>query len=255
LAVRKKAVSAKKKSRRSTIDAEEVGQFDALAHQWWNESGPMKPLHRLNPARLGYLKKQICAHFGRDEESFTPFKGLRMLDVGCGGGLVTEPLCRLGGTVTGADAGKVNIRVAKEHARQQGLGITYKAAAVEDLTETFDVVTALEIIEHVADPALFVSACCRRVRKGGLIVFSTPNRTAKSFLLGIVAAEYILRWIPAGTHDWRKFIRPSELARSLEEEGFEVTDISGLIYDPLARAFAVSSRDTGVNYLLTARKR
>ena len=232
-------------------------QFNALAAEWWDESGPLKPLHQLNPVRMGYIKKEICQRFGRDRGGFSPFKGLHMLDVGCGGGLVTEPLCRLGADVTGIDAGVKNIRIAKEHARQHNLSIHYAATSVEKLAatgKTFDVVTALEIVEHVADPALFISACCRLVKKNGLLIFSTLNRTPKSFMLGIVAAEYILRWVPAGTHDWKKFVRPSELARPITQEGFEVTDISGLVYNPLRREFCISERDVDVNYFLTAKR-
>ncbi len=256
--MKKKAATAKKKFSRSTINAAEVQQFEALAAEWWDESGPMKPLHRLNPVRLGYLKREICGHFKRDEESFSPFKGLHMLDVGCGGGLVTEPLCRLGAEVTGVDAGVKNIKVAKEHARQHGLTINYVATTVEKMAaagKTFDVVTALEIVEHVAEPALFISACCKLVKKNGLLIFSTLNRTPKSYLLGIIAAEHILRWVPAGTHDWKKFVRPSELARPLEKYGFEITDISGLIFNPLRREFCISETDLDVNYFLVARKK
>lgn len=243
-----------KKSQRSTIDAEEVRQFDALGAQWWNENGPMKPLHQLNPVRMEYLRDRICAHYGRDTQRPAPLKGLRILDVGCGGGLVAEPLSRLGADVTGIDAGAANIKVAAAHAKDHGLDITYKAMPVEKMTGMFDVVTALEIVEHVADPALFLSACCARVKKGGLIILSTLNRTPKSYLLGIVAAEYILRWVPAGTHDWKKFLKPSELARPLKEEGFTVEDIRGLVYNPLAREFALSETDVDVNYFLTAKK-
>jgi 2-polyprenyl-6-hydroxyphenyl methylase/3-demethylubiquinone-9 3-methyltransferase len=255
--MKKKTAIARKKSSRSTIDAAEVRQFEALAAEWWDESGPMKPLHRLNPVRMGYLRKQICGHFKREGDSFSPFKGLHMLDVGCGGGLVTEPLCRLGADVTGIDAGAENIKIAKEHAQQHSLDIHYTTTSVEKMAatgKTFDVVTALEIVEHVADPALFISACCRLVKKNGLMVFSTLNRTPKSYLLGIIAAEYILRWVPAGTHDWKKFVRPSELARPLEQHGFEITDIKGLVYNPLRRQFTLSMTDMDVNYFLTAKK-
>jgi 2-polyprenyl-6-hydroxyphenyl methylase/3-demethylubiquinone-9 3-methyltransferase len=255
--MKKKAARTGKKSPRSTIDAAEVRQFEALAAEWWDESGPMKPLHQLNPVRLGYLKSRICPHFKCKESSFTPFTGLHMLDVGCGGGLVTEPLRRLGADVTGIDAGAENIKIAKKHAQMHDLDIHYAATTVEKMAatgKTFDVVTALEIIEHVADPALFISACCRLVKKNGLLVFSTLNRTPKSYLLGIIAAEYILRWVPAGTHDWKKFVRPSELARPLEAQGFEITDISGLVYNPLRRAFGLSTTDMDVNYFLTAKK-
>jgi len=255
--MKKKAAKRLKKLSGSTIDAAEVGQFEALAAEWWDESGPMKPLHRLNPVRVGYLKKQICSHFRRDENSFSPFKGLHMLDVGCGGGLVTEPLRRLDANVTGIDAGAENIKIAKEHARRHDLDIHYAATTAEKLSATgkkYDVVTALEIVEHVAEPALFISTCCDLVRKNGLLVFSTLNRTPKSYLLGIIAAEYILRWVPAGTHDWKKFVRPAELARPLEQNGFEIMDIRGLVYNPLHREFQLSSTDMDVNYFLTAKK-
>lgn len=257
MAMENKAATARKKISRSTIDAAEVQQFEQLAAQWWDEAGPMKPLHRLNPVRLGYLKKQICTNTGRQENSFSPFKGLHMLDVGCGGGLVTEPLCRLGADVTGIDAGAQNIKAAKEHARRHQLDIHYTATTVEKFAATgkkFDVVTALEIVEHVAEPTLFITACSRLVKKNGLLIFSTLNRTPKSYLLGIIAAEYILRWVPAGTHDWKKFVRPSELAHPLEENGFEITDISGLVYNPLRREFAISKADVEVNYFLVAKK-
>ncbi|MBU6475803.1 MAG: bifunctional 2-polyprenyl-6-hydroxyphenol methylase/3-demethylubiquinol 3-O-methyltransferase UbiG [Alphaproteobacteria bacterium] len=253
----KAAKTARKKLHRSTINAAEVRQFDSLAAQWWDENGPLKPLHRMNPARLGYLREHICAHFGRDNADYTPFKGLRMLDVGCGGGLVAEPFARLGADVTGIDAAAKNIRAAKAHARAHGLAVNYQATTAEDLAtekKTFDVVTALEIVEHVDDLPLFLSACGRLVGKGGLVIFSTLNRTAKSYLLGIVAAEHVLRWLPVGTHDWKKFVKPSELARPLEEDGFTITDISGLVYNPLTGVFSAGVADVDVNYFLTAKK-
>jgi 2-polyprenyl-6-hydroxyphenyl methylase/3-demethylubiquinone-9 3-methyltransferase len=255
--MKKKASTAQKKSSRSTVNAAEVEQFDSLATQWWDESGPLKPLHRLNPVRLGYLKNQICGHFKRDREGFSPLKGLSLVDVGCGGGLVTEPLCRLGANVTGIDAAAKNIKVAKKHAQEHGLDIQYQATSVEKLAASgkkFDVVTALEIVEHVDDPALFIASCAKLVKKNGLIIFSTLNRTPKSYLLGIIAAEHILRWVPKGTHDWKKFLKPSEIARPLTKEGFEVTDITGLVFDPLARGFRLSETDVDVNYFLMAVK-
>jgi 2-polyprenyl-6-hydroxyphenyl methylase/3-demethylubiquinone-9 3-methyltransferase len=256
LLLKKTAKISGKMNSRSTIDAAEVQQFNALASQWWDESGPLKPLHQLNPARMGYIKTQICNHFGRDAEKFTSLAGLCIADVGCGGGLVTEPLCRLGADVTGVDAGEENIKIARQHAAQQGLDIDYKATTVEKLAAQaggkFDVVTALEIIEHVADPELFLSSCCKLLKKNGLLILSTLNRTPKSFMLGIVAAEYVLRWLPAGTHDWKKFMKPSEIARPLKQQGLEVTDISGLVYNPLKRQFSISKTDIAVNYFLTA---
>ncbi len=214
---------------------------------------------------MHYLREQICGHRAgsmpeknrRRAESFTPFTGLRMADIGCGGGLVTEPLCRLGAAVTGVDAGAENIKAARRHAAQQNLDIDYRVTTVERLAATkekFDVVTALEIVEHVANPDLFLASCCALLKKNGMLILSTLNRTPKSFMLGIVAAEYILRWVPVGTHDWKKFVRPSELAKPLVQAGLAVTDISGLVYNPLSRAFSISKTDIGVNYFLTAIK-
>lgn len=255
--MKKSAKIVRKKNPGSTIDAAEIRQFNDIAAQWWDESGPLKPLHQLTPARMGYIKRQLCDHFGRDVKTFTPFSGLSVADIGCGGGLVTEPLCRLGAAVTGVDAGAENIKIARQHAEQQGLGIDYKVTTVEALAAEggkFDIVTALEVVEHVADPALFLTSCCKLVKKGGILILSTLNRTPKSFMLGIVAAEYILRWLPAGTHDWKKFLKPSELARPLTEQGFEITNISGLVYNPLTRQFSISSTDIDVNYLMVAVK-
>ena len=242
-----------KKSKHSTIDAAEVAQFDSLGDRWWDEAGPMRPLHRLNPQRMTYIRDTACAHFGRGNDKMGALSGLKIADIGCGGGLVTEPLCRMGASVTGIDAGPENIRVAKAHAKSHGLAIDYMTTTAEALAATgkkFDVVTALEIIEHVSDPPLFLKACCALVKKDGLLILSTLNRTPKSFALGIVAAEYILRWLPQGTHDWKKFMKPSEINALLEQNGFQATDITGLVYNPLTSQFALSKRDTEVNYFL-----
>ena len=253
--MKKKSGKSEKKFKHSTIDSDEVHQFDSLSGQWWDESGVLKSLHQLNPVRVEYLKQQICARFHRDTTDSAPLTGIRIVDIGCGGGLVAEPLCRLGADVTGVDAGDESIKVAIDHARRQKLNINYKMRTAEQLVENgekFDVVIALEIVEHVSDPALFISLCCKLVRKNGIIVLSTINRTSKSFMLGIVAAEYILRWVPRGSHNWRKFVKPSELVRSLKQEGFETVNISGVVYNPLLRRFDLSERDVDVNYFLTA---
>jgi 2-polyprenyl-6-hydroxyphenyl methylase/3-demethylubiquinone-9 3-methyltransferase len=248
--------NSKKVASDASIDAEEIRQFDNLGEQWWNESGPMAPLHKLNPVRMDYIRRMIRGHYGLDD-GIRCLQKLKIADIGCGGGLVAEPLCRMGATVTGVDAGKENIKVATAHAKKLGLDIEYLATSVEKLAaagKKYDVVTALEIIEHVADVGSFMKALCKIVKPGGLLIMSTLNRTPKSYLLGIVAAEYVLRWLPAGTHDWKKFLRPSELAAHLDAQGLEVNDIRGLVYNPLTRDFSLSKSDIEVNYLLTASK-
>lgn len=250
--------SSKKVLQGSTVDEKEIRQFDILGEKWWDSSGPMKPLHLLNPVRLDYLRSMICAHYNRLPDRLRSLKDLTIADIGCGGGLLTEPLSRMGADVTGIDAGAENIKVAKAHAKAQGLNIDYRATTAESVAatgETFDVVTALEIIEHVDDIDLFIDSCGQLVKKGGMIFFSTLNRTPKSFLLGIVAAEYVLRWVPAGTHDWKKFLKPSEIVMRLEDRGFTVTDIRGLVYNPLSRHFSMSETDLDVNYFVTAVKK
>lgn len=241
----------------STVDAEEVAQFETLREQWWDETGPMKPLHALNPTRLSFIRDSITAHYGLKSDSRHPLTNISIADIGCGGGIVAEPLARLGATVTGVDAGTENIKVAKAHAEQSGLDIDYRATTVEDLADTgarYDVVTALEIVEHVADIDLFIGSCAKIVKPGGLLILSTLNRTPKSFMLGIVAAEYILRWVPAGTHDWKKFIKPSELAHAVTSHKMKVKDLCGLVYSPVTREFSLSKSDLKVNYFLTASK-
>lgn len=237
-------------SRNSTIDSEEVAQFAAIADQWWDENGPFKPLHRLNPVRIAYLRDQIMARLGK-------VTGISIADIGCGGGLVTEPFARLGANVTGVDAAHENIKAAKNHAKEVGLSITYLATTAEKLAaegQKFDVVFALEIVEHVSDVGLFIESVTKLVKPSGLLVLSTLNRTPKSFALGIVAAEYILRWMPRGTHDWKKFLKPSELAGHLDDNGFKPVDVTGLVYAPLSREFRLDKNDLDVNYFLTAFK-
>lgn len=262
-----------------SVDQSEIQQFSKDSKRWWDEDGPFRPLHRLNPVRLSYIKSQICAHFERDMADLKALKGLDILDIGCGGGLVCEPLARLGGKVSGVDADAQAIAVAKTHAAEQGLDINYIHGSSEDLLSSsfrrkpessaakekdpglrrdddggYDIVLALEIIEHVTDPAAFVQSVSQLVKPGGLAIFSTLNRNPKSFLMGIVAAEYILRWVPKGTHHWKKFIKPSELARYARHSGLTPDTLSGIIYEPVKNEFALSKNDLDVNYLLSAKK-
>lgn len=245
-----------------TADPAEVARFEALAGQWWDPRGPHGPLHRLNPARLGYVRDALAplAPRGADRPAAgapgdKPLAGLAVLDVGCGGGLASEPLARLGAHVTGIDAGETAIAVARAHAAEQDLAVDYRVATAEalaaELGARFEAVVALEIVEHVPDLDRFLGACVALTRPGGRIVLSTLNRTARSYALAIVGAERVLRWLPPGTHDWRKFPKPAELARSLRTAGARVTDVTGLAYDPTRDTWR-ASRDAAVNYMATA---
>jgi 2-polyprenyl-6-hydroxyphenyl methylase/3-demethylubiquinone-9 3-methyltransferase len=244
----------KSEAMRNTVDQKEIQAFSKDAAHWWDQDGPFKPLHRLNPVRLSYIKEKICAHYERDALSLKPFTGLDILDVGCGGGLVCEPMARLGGTVTGADADAKAIAVAKDHAVQSGLDIDYQNKPAEQIAKKFDVVLALEIIEHVSDPVSFVQNCAALCKDDGLVIFSTLNRTPKSYALGIVAAEYILRWVPQGTHSWKKFIKPSELARHARASELKPLETSGLIFNPLKNEFSMLKTDMDVNYFMVTVK-
>jgi 2-polyprenyl-6-hydroxyphenyl methylase/3-demethylubiquinone-9 3-methyltransferase len=239
---------------RSSVDEQEIAHFSKTADRWWDEHGPFAPLHKLNPARLGFIKHEICTHFGLDFSDLKALKGLDIVDIGCGGGLVCEPLVRLGANVTGIDADARAIAVAKDHAKQSGLSIQYDCKAGETITKKFDVVLALEIIEHVADPAEFVQTCANLVKPGGMVIFSTLNRTPKSYALGIVAAEHVLGWVPKGTHSWKKFVKPSELSRYCRHAGIAPTQIKGLVFNPLTGQFQMSASDVDVNYFLAAAK-
>ncbi|TBN39841.1 bifunctional 2-polyprenyl-6-hydroxyphenol methylase/3-demethylubiquinol 3-O-methyltransferase UbiG [Paracoccus subflavus] len=241
----------------TSIDPAEIAKFEAMAAEWWDPRGKFRPLHLMNPLRLDYIADQIAAEFGRDRRSLRPFEGLRVLDIGCGGGLVAEPMARLGAGVVGADAAEANIAVARLHAEQQGLSIDYRATTAEAMAaegERFDAVLALEIVEHVADPTAFVATCRNLVRPGGLVILSTLNRTAKSFAAAIVGAEWILRWLPRGTHDWNRFITPAELAAMAAAAGLTVEDRRGMVFNPLTFGWSLSGRDLAVNYILTARR-
>ena len=241
----------------TSIDPAEIAKFEAMAAEWWDPRGKFRPLHLMNPLRLDYVADQIAAEFGRDRSAPRPFAGLRVLDIGCGGGLVSEPMARLGAEVVGADATQVNISVAQAHADQQGLQIDYRATTAEALAEAgegFDVVLALEIVEHVADPAAFVATCRELLRPGGLLIVSTLNRTARSFGAAILGAEWILRWLPRGTHDWSRFLTPDELAAKAEAAGLSVADRRGMVFNPIGFSWTLSDKDLSVNYILTARR-
>jgi len=240
----------------STVDQAEVERFAALAAEWWDPRGKMAVLHTFNPVRLGFIKEAACRRFDRDPKRLDALAGLRILDIGCGGGLLSEPLARLGAAVVGADPAEANVAAAKLHAEEAGVAVDYRATTAETLAdagERFDVVLAMEVVEHVADLGLFIKRCTEMVRPGGLMVTATLNRTLKSFALAIVGAEYVLRWLPRGTHRWDKFITPNELETVLERNGLAVTDETGVIYDLLADRWRLS-RDMDVNYMVTAEK-
>jgi len=241
----------------STADPDEIARFTAMADAWWDPTGKFRPLHQLNPVRIQFIKANICRHFGLDANAVQPFKGLDVLDVGCGGGLLSEPMARLGANMTGIDAGEKNVEIAKIHAEQSGLDITYRNVLPEDLAKEgkrFDIVLNMEVIEHVADPELFMAASTSVLKDDGVMVLSTMNRNFKSLLLGKIAAEYLLRWLPAGTHDWKKFLKPSELARLVSPHGLEFTDLQGMVYNPFRDEWSLSKTDLDVNYLAFAEK-
>jgi 2-polyprenyl-6-hydroxyphenyl methylase / 3-demethylubiquinone-9 3-methyltransferase len=238
----------------ASVDAAELARFSALASEWWDPRGKMAPLHKFNPVRLGYIRDQVTSRFGRDPKRLDSLKGLRILDIGCGGGVLSEPLARLGATVVGADPAAANIEVARCHAAQSDLIVDYRCTTAEALAEAgerFDVVLAMEVVEHVADVPEFVRRCGEMLKPGGLMMLATINRTLKSFALAIVGAEYILRWLPRGTHQWDKFITPDELESALDRAGLLVIDRRGMVYDLFADAWRLAD-DTDVNYLLTA---
>ena len=240
-----------------TIDPAEIARFAAHSASWWDPSGSFRPLHRLNPARLDFIRRGLDAHFARDPRSLRPFAGLTLCDIGCGGGLIAEPMARLGFEVTAIDADDEAIAVARDHAAVGGLAIDYRTATAESLAAAgahFDVLTALEIVEHVADPDAFLAACGALVKPGGAFIGATLNRTPQSYALAIVGAEYVMRWLPRGTHDWRRFLRPSEFVLALRRSGLSTKNLSGLRYRPVRGDWAFSS-DLSVNYMLMAVKK
>lgn len=242
----------------SSINPAEVAKFEAMAAEWWDPNGKFKPLHQMNPCRLDYITNQIATEFDRDLKGAAPFSGLRLLDIGCGGGLLSEPMARLGASVMGADAAPRNIPVAQLHAEQSGLSIDYRVSTAEDLAdagERFDVVLNMEVVEHVADPQAYLTACKTLLKPGGLMICSTLNRNAKSFAMAIVGAEWVMRWLPKGTHDWAKFITPDELYTLIRGAGLEPVDRKGMVFNPLGWTWSLSAQDLSCNYVTASVRR
>jgi 2-polyprenyl-6-hydroxyphenyl methylase/3-demethylubiquinone-9 3-methyltransferase len=240
-----------------TVDPAEVAKFEAMAAEWWDPKGKFKPLHEMNPIRLEYIVQQICAEFGRNPTSLRPFEGLRLLDIGCGGGLLSEPMARLGATVIGADAAAGNIPVAQLHAEQSGLDIDYRnvtAEALAEASEQFDIILNMEVVEHVADPLAYLTACRQLLKPGGLMLCSTLNRNPKSYMAAIIGAEVVMRWLPRGTHDWHKFITPDELAELISSSGLKPVDRKGFVFNPLLWTWSISDQDLSVNYVTASIK-
>jgi len=243
-------------AKHSTIDQAEVDRFAAMAAEWWSPTGKFRPLHKFNPVRLAYIRDQVAAQFGRDPQAAKPFDGLRFLDIGCGGGLLCEPMTRLGAQVVGVDPAERNIEVARLHAAQSGLDIDYRATTAEalaDAGEKFDVVLNMEVVEHVADVDLFIARTAEMVKPDGLMFVATINRTLKALGLAIIGAEYVLRWLPRGTHQYEKLVRPGELDSALQNAGMKIADRTGVTYNPLADRWGLS-KDLDVNYMLMARR-
>jgi 2-polyprenyl-6-hydroxyphenyl methylase/3-demethylubiquinone-9 3-methyltransferase len=244
----------RRQTRADTIDEAEVARFSKMSEQWWNPRGPMAALHKFNPVRLAYIRDRVASHFKRDPKRLDSLAGLRILDIGCGGGILAEPLARLGATVVGIDPAASNIAVARQHAAQSALAIDYRSTSAEALAEAgerFDVVLAMEVVEHVADVGSFIGLAAEMVRPGALLFVATLNRTVKSFALAIVGAEYILRWLPRGTHQWDKFVTPNELEIAIAQSGMRISGETGVIYNLLADRWQLSS-DMDVNYMIVA---
>jgi len=242
----------------TTVDPSEIAKFEAMAAEWWNPAGKFKPLHMLNPCRLDYITGQIAGEFGRDLAAQRPFEGLRILDIGCGGGLLSEPMARLAATVVGADAAEGNLPVARIHAEQSGLRIDYRHTTAEAMAaagEQFDVVLNMEVVEHVADPLSYLTACRQLLKPGGLHICSTINRNPKSYAVAILGAEVVMRWLPRGTHEWSKFITPDELFELLANSGVEPVDRKGFVFNPVGWSWSISDRDLSVNYVTASVKR
>lgn len=244
-------------SAQTTVDPAEVAKFEAMAAEWWDVNGKFKPLHMLNPCRLDYITSRIAAQFDRDLTTHLPFKGLRLLDIGCGGGLLSEPMARLGAEVVGADAAEGNIPVARVHADQQELKIDYRHTTAEALAadgEQFDVVLNMEVVEHVANPQTYLTACQQLLKPGGVMICSTINRNPKSYMVAIIGAEHVMRWLPKGTHEWSKFITPDELCALIVKAGLTPIDRTGFVFNPISWSWSLSDRDLSVNYVTTSEK-
>lgn len=240
----------------STVDKEDVERFSRIAEEWWDTNGKFRPLHQINPVRLAYMRDKACVHYKRDPQQLRTLSGLSLLDIGCGGGLLSEPFARLGVQVTAVDASDKNIKVASLHSQKMGLDIDYRCTTPEQLCSdsntTYDIVLALEIVEHVADVPEFLRACTKLIKPGGVLFMSTLNRTVKSYVLAIAGAEYVLRWVPRGTHNWKKFLKPSELCSGLRKEGMTIFHMTGMVFNPFSGTWHINDHDLGVNYLLTA---
>ncbi len=240
----------------TTINDAEIAKFTAMAEEWWDPKGKFKPLHKFNPVRLTYIRDNLISHFGRDTTVMRPLEGLKIVDIGCGGGLLCEPLTRLGATVTGVDAAERNITIAKIHAEKSGLDIDYRVTTSEALVaagEKFDVVLNMEVVEHVDNVPLYMKSCADLVAPGGLMFTATLNRTARAFALAVVGAEYVLRWLPRGTHDWRKFLTPNEIHSLITRNGLKVIEDKGVVFHPIADEWRLSE-DTGINYMVLANR-
>lgn len=240
----------------TTINDAEIAKFTAMAEEWWDPKGKFKPLHKFNPVRLAYIRDHLVSHFGRDTSGMRPLEGLKIVDIGCGGGLLCEPLTRLGATVTGVDAAERNISIAKIHAEKSGLAIDYRVTTSEALVaagEKFDVVLNMEVVEHVDNVPLYMKSCADLVGPGGLMFTATLNRTARAYALAILGAEYVLRWLPKGTHDWKKFLTPDEIRSLITRNGLKVIEGKGVTFNPIADEWRLSS-DMAVNYMLLAER-